>query len=112
MRYYRLVNRSDLSIRSLSKCLNPPHESPEVVETLEPHSLIIFFFPFLVFQSVVDDWIESYKQDRDLALLDLINFFIQCSGCKGTSSFINLLSTHQTYFRIVTILMELLISEL
>lgn len=35
------------------------------------------------FQSVVDDWIESYKQDRDLALLDLINFFIQCSGCKG-----------------------------
>uniref|UniRef100_A0A672LEQ3 Cohesin subunit SA n=1 Tax=Sinocyclocheilus grahami TaxID=75366 RepID=A0A672LEQ3_SINGR len=35
-------------------------------------------------QSVIDDWIESYKQDRDLALLDLINFFIQCSGCKGT----------------------------
>uniref|UniRef100_A0A665WUI4 Cohesin subunit SA n=1 Tax=Echeneis naucrates TaxID=173247 RepID=A0A665WUI4_ECHNA len=35
-------------------------------------------------QSVVDEWIESYKQDRDLALLDLINFFIQCSGCKGT----------------------------
>uniref|UniRef100_A0A4W4EDT8 Cohesin subunit SA n=1 Tax=Electrophorus electricus TaxID=8005 RepID=A0A4W4EDT8_ELEEL len=34
-------------------------------------------------QSVVDDWIESYKLDRDLALLDLINFFIQCSGCKG-----------------------------
>ena len=35
------------------------------------------------FQSVVDEWIESYKQDRDLALLDLINFFIQFSGCKG-----------------------------
>ncbi|KPP70306.1 cohesin subunit SA-1-like [Scleropages formosus] len=35
-------------------------------------------------QSVVDDWIESYKHDRDMALLDLINFFIQCSGCKGT----------------------------
>ncbi|XP_061750131.1 cohesin subunit SA-1a [Nerophis ophidion] len=35
-------------------------------------------------QSVVDEWIESYKQDRDLALLDLINFFIQCAGCKGT----------------------------
>uniref|UniRef100_A0A8C2Q3N5 Cohesin subunit SA n=1 Tax=Cyprinus carpio TaxID=7962 RepID=A0A8C2Q3N5_CYPCA len=34
--------------------------------------------------SVIDDWIESYKQDRDLALLDLINFFIHCSGCKGT----------------------------
>lgn len=36
-------------------------------------------------QSVVDDWIESYKHDRDAALLDLINFFIQCSGCKGIS---------------------------
>lgn len=34
-------------------------------------------------QSVVDEWIESYKHDRDVALLDLINFFIQCSGCKG-----------------------------
>lgn len=37
-------------------------------------------------QSVVDDWIESYKHDRDVALLDLINFFIQCSGCKGRCS--------------------------
>ncbi|XP_041112036.1 cohesin subunit SA-2 [Polyodon spathula] len=37
-------------------------------------------------QSVVDDWIESYKHDRDMALLDLINFFIQCSGCKGVVS--------------------------
>ncbi|XP_068572420.1 cohesin subunit SA-2a isoform X2 [Cebidichthys violaceus] len=37
-------------------------------------------------QSVVDDWIEAYKQDRDHALLDLINFFIQCSGCKGAVS--------------------------
>ncbi|CAG02933.1 unnamed protein product, partial [Tetraodon nigroviridis] len=37
-------------------------------------------------QSVVDDWIEAYKNDRDMALLDLINFFIQCSGCKGAVS--------------------------
>ncbi|XP_039175541.1 cohesin subunit SA-2-like isoform X2 [Crotalus tigris] len=34
-------------------------------------------------QSVIDDWIEAYKKDRDVALLDLINFFIQCSGCQG-----------------------------
>ncbi|MBN3295759.1 STAG2 protein, partial [Amia calva] len=34
-------------------------------------------------QSVVDDWIEAYQIDRDTALLDLISFFIQCSGCKG-----------------------------
>ncbi|XP_056145578.1 cohesin subunit SA-2 [Lampris incognitus] len=34
-------------------------------------------------QAVVDDWIEAYKTDRDTAILDLISFFIQCSGCKG-----------------------------
>ncbi|KAJ7319659.1 hypothetical protein JRQ81_019170 [Phrynocephalus forsythii] len=34
-------------------------------------------------QSVVNDWVEAYKKDRDVALLDLINFFIQCSGCQG-----------------------------
>ncbi|XP_054830772.1 cohesin subunit SA-2-like [Eublepharis macularius] len=34
-------------------------------------------------QSVVDDWVEAYKKNRDVALLDLINFFIQCSGCQG-----------------------------
>lgn len=37
-------------------------------------------------QSVVDDWIESYKMDRDTALMELINFFIHCSGCKGVFS--------------------------
>uniref|UniRef100_A0A665VQU9 Cohesin subunit SA n=1 Tax=Echeneis naucrates TaxID=173247 RepID=A0A665VQU9_ECHNA len=34
-------------------------------------------------QAVIDDWIEAYVTDRDSALLDLISFFIQCSGCKG-----------------------------
>jgi cohesin complex subunit SA-1/2 len=34
-------------------------------------------------QVVIDDWIEQYKADRDSALLDLIQFFIHCSGCKG-----------------------------
>ncbi|KAM8977456.1 cohesin subunit SA-2-like [Pelodytes ibericus] len=34
-------------------------------------------------QSVVDDWVEAYQEDRDVALLDLINFYIQCSGCQG-----------------------------
>lgn len=32
---------------------------------------------------VIDDWIESYKQDKDAALSDLITFFFNCSGCKG-----------------------------
>uniref|UniRef100_A0A8C5LZH0 Cohesin subunit SA n=1 Tax=Leptobrachium leishanense TaxID=445787 RepID=A0A8C5LZH0_9ANUR len=39
-----------------------------------------FFSPM---QSVVDDWIEAYQEDRDVALLDLFNFYIQCSGCQG-----------------------------
>ncbi|XP_062862249.1 cohesin subunit SA-2 isoform X2 [Trichomycterus rosablanca] len=34
-------------------------------------------------QVVVDDWIEAYIMDREPSLLDLISFFIQCSGCKG-----------------------------
>ncbi len=55
-------------------------------EALKYASLVTVCVSLCVFarvQSVVDEWIESYKQDRDLALLDLINFFIQCSGCKG-----------------------------
>lgn len=44
----------------------------------------MYDYKFTIFlQSVVDDWIVAYKHDRDVALLDLINFFIQCSGCKG-----------------------------
>ena len=35
------------------------------------------------FKSLIDDWIEAYKQDRDVAMLDLIQFFIHCAGCKG-----------------------------
>lgn len=33
--------------------------------------------------SIVDDWIESYKIDRDNALIALMQFFINASGCKG-----------------------------
>ncbi|XP_063242671.1 cohesin subunit SA-1 isoform X2 [Bacillus rossius redtenbacheri] len=34
-------------------------------------------------QVIVDDWIESYKVNRDTALLSLMQFFINSSGCKG-----------------------------
>ncbi|XP_074081395.1 cohesin subunit SA-3 isoform X1 [Macrotis lagotis] len=34
-------------------------------------------------QIVVDDWLESYKQDQDAGFLELINFFIGACGCKG-----------------------------
>ncbi|XP_055376196.1 cohesin subunit SA-2 [Condylostylus longicornis] len=33
--------------------------------------------------SIVDDWIESYKTNRDTALIALMQFFINASGCKG-----------------------------
>lgn len=35
------------------------------------------------FQTIVDEWIENYKQDRDMALMVLMQFFINASGCKG-----------------------------
>ncbi|XP_074838987.1 cohesin subunit SA-3 [Carettochelys insculpta] len=34
-------------------------------------------------ESVVDDWLESYKQDREASFLELVNFFIRSCGCKG-----------------------------
>lgn len=34
-------------------------------------------------QSIVDDWIESYRQNREAASLELIQFFIRAAGCKG-----------------------------
>ncbi|XP_039077850.1 cohesin subunit SA-3 isoform X2 [Hyaena hyaena] len=35
-------------------------------------------------QSLVDEWLESYKQDQDAGFLELINFFIRSCGCKGS----------------------------
>ncbi|XP_065348255.1 cohesin subunit SA-2-like [Cloeon dipterum] len=37
----------------------------------------------LSLQQVVDDWIERYKTERGSALLSLMQFFINASGCKG-----------------------------
>ncbi|GJQ69799.1 putative STAG domain protein [Trypoxylus dichotomus] len=33
--------------------------------------------------NIVDDWIESYKINRESALISLMQFFINASGCKG-----------------------------
>uniref|UniRef100_A0AAG5DF34 SCD domain-containing protein n=1 Tax=Anopheles atroparvus TaxID=41427 RepID=A0AAG5DF34_ANOAO len=33
--------------------------------------------------TIVDDWIERYKADKDSALIALMNFFVHASGCKG-----------------------------
>ncbi|XP_043359590.1 cohesin subunit SA-3 isoform X7 [Dermochelys coriacea] len=34
-------------------------------------------------ESVVDDWLESYKQNKEAGFLELVNFFIRSCGCKG-----------------------------
>lgn len=46
-------------------------------------TLLLHGCTLLIFQAVVDDWIESYKVNRDAALLSLMQFFINASGCKG-----------------------------
>ncbi|KAA0709804.1 Cohesin subunit SA-1 SCC3 -like protein 1 [Triplophysa tibetana] len=33
--------------------------------------------------TVIDDWLDEYRRDKEMGLLELINFVIQCSGCKG-----------------------------
>ncbi|XP_052024081.1 cohesin subunit SA-3 [Apodemus sylvaticus] len=35
-------------------------------------------------QSLVDEWLESYKQDENAGFLELVNFFIRACGCKST----------------------------
>ena len=45
-------------------------------------ALLKHLFIFL-FQAVVDDWIESYNSDKETGMVDLIQFFVQCCGCKG-----------------------------
>ena len=34
-------------------------------------------------QVIVDEWIDEYKKDREKAVVDLIQFFVQCCGCRG-----------------------------
>ncbi|KAM9740869.1 cohesin subunit SA-1 [Menidia menidia] len=36
--------------------------------------------------TVVDEWLDSYKQSREAGLLELINFIVQSCGCKGVVS--------------------------
>uniref|UniRef100_A0A5S6R2D8 SCD domain-containing protein n=1 Tax=Trichuris muris TaxID=70415 RepID=A0A5S6R2D8_TRIMR len=35
---------------------------------------------------VADDWIESYMNDREMAIMDLLQYFISSCGCKGVVS--------------------------
>uniref|UniRef100_A0A7N4NJ40 Cohesin subunit SA n=1 Tax=Sarcophilus harrisii TaxID=9305 RepID=A0A7N4NJ40_SARHA len=76
------VRKKNISRRKRSS--QPENDEDEVEEMVEAVTLFeVVSLGKRAMQSVVDDWIEAYKEDRDLALLDLINFFIQCSGCQG-----------------------------
>jgi len=46
---------------------------------------LMYHKPFtnIFWQTIVDDWIEKYKSNRENALLMLMQFFINASGCKG-----------------------------
>ncbi|XP_030621225.1 cohesin subunit SA-1 [Chanos chanos] len=33
--------------------------------------------------TVIDEWLDDYKRDREAGLLELINFVVHCCGCKG-----------------------------
>ncbi|XP_042542659.1 cohesin subunit SA-3 [Dipodomys spectabilis] len=35
-------------------------------------------------QSLVDEWLDNYKQDENAGFLELINFFVRSCGCKGS----------------------------
>ena len=37
-------------------------------------------------KAVVDEWLSSYKQSREVGLLVLINFIVRSCGCKGERS--------------------------
>lgn len=34
-------------------------------------------------QTLVDEWIEQYRQDREGAIIELLNFIVKSSGCNG-----------------------------
>lgn len=34
-------------------------------------------------QTIIDEWIEQYNINREPAMLDLMQFFVSCCGCKG-----------------------------
>nr|CAD7196855.1 unnamed protein product [Timema douglasi] len=54
-------------------------------------------------QVIVDDWIENYKVNRDAALLSLMQFFINSSGCKGKiTPFMQASMEHATIIRKMT----------
>ncbi|XP_077192311.1 cohesin subunit SA-3 isoform X3 [Paroedura picta] len=40
-----------------------------------------------IIESVLDEWLESYKEDHDLGFLELVNFLVQSCGHKGVVTY-------------------------
>ena len=37
----------------------------------------------VLFESVIDDWIDNYNQSKPDAMVELLQFFVHCAGCNG-----------------------------
>ena len=35
---------------------------------------------------MVSEWVERYQMDPEAAMLEMVQFFVQCSGCRATIS--------------------------
>ncbi|XP_018561375.1 cohesin subunit SA-1 [Anoplophora glabripennis] len=57
----------------------------EVIHTLDDESSLYHIIKNskVSLTNIVDDWIESYKINREAALISLMQFFINAAGCKG-----------------------------
>lgn len=57
----------------------------EIIHTLDDESSLYHIIKNskVSLTNIVDDWIESYKINREAALISLMQFFINAAGCKG-----------------------------
>ncbi|XP_051514059.1 cohesin subunit SA-1 [Myxocyprinus asiaticus] len=67
-----------------SRCSEP--QTPENRRTAAGHLYEAVSSGRSALPTVVDDWLDEYRRDREAGLLELINFVVQCSGCKGVVS--------------------------
>lgn len=60
-----------------------PYDKEREITTDESSLYFIIRHSKSSISTIVDDWIDGYKADRDTALNSLMQFFINASGCKG-----------------------------
>uniref|UniRef100_A0A3Q3JZM3 STAG domain-containing protein n=1 Tax=Monopterus albus TaxID=43700 RepID=A0A3Q3JZM3_MONAL len=87
------VDRNDYAKKVLNKTGNKRARKSKgssrmghTIENIKGRCVLIgSCLPFIV-KSVVDEWLDSYKRNREAGLLVLINFIVQSCGCKGVVS--------------------------